>query len=120
MPGLGFRDEVLLPVTELKWTASQPDEVLNVYEAFSELDQAKWNVGGEHMIFDPWNGMIFKRNMTVATDAIVRGLVPEMAVAFDKWFGGDSEEWKEIKVMPAIKLVVAQGSTSFTCGLPLG
>lgn len=39
IPGIGFRDEVILPVTSIRWALAQPESVLSNNEAFLEVDQ---------------------------------------------------------------------------------
>jgi hypothetical protein len=120
MPGLGFRDEIILPTNALKWMVAQPDTVLNVYGAFLEMDQAHYSAGHQDLIKDPWQGNLVRRDMNTVLEVICEALNNELGVAFEQRFprtvGG---EWKEINVWKTMRMVVAQASSRFTVGLPL-
>lgn len=118
IPGLGFRDEIILPTKSLKWMAAQPDSVLSVYGAFIEMDQAKYSAGHEDYITDPWQGNLVRRDLNSVLETICDAMNNELGVAFDQRMGRD-KEWKEITVWSTMRMIVAQASSRFTVGLPL-
>lgn len=119
MPGLGFRDEVILPTRSLKWVAAQPDNVLSVYAAFLEMDQAHYSAGGEAYLTDPWQGTIVRKEMNTVLETLCAALNKELGHAFDTRFGTDEDEWRELNVWKTMRMIVAQASSRFTVGLPL-
>ncbi|KAK2009715.1 cytochrome P450 [Colletotrichum eremochloae] len=118
MPGLGFRHEVIMPTSSLRWVQNQPQAVLDHTKAFAEVDQVYWALGHDRYVVDAWQGDLVKTELNVVLENICAALNEELGVAFDKWFGTD-QEWKEIDLFESIKMVVAQAASRFTIGLDL-
>jgi hypothetical protein len=119
IPGLGFRDEIIIPNSSLKWMSGQPSSTISVASAFAEIDQAHYNLGDERYLLDPWQALLVKRDINAVLETIVVALSDELKYAFDSRWGTDTEEWLEFNALNSMKLLVAQGSSRFTVGLPL-
>ncbi|KAJ4312060.1 hypothetical protein N0V84_010133 [Fusarium piperis] len=119
IPGFGFRKEVILPQSSMKWVLSQPDDVLNVTKAFAEMNQIKWSLGHEEIAVDGWQGMLVKSDLNRVLENIVNAMNNELKNVFDEQFGKDTENWKEIDLRSTVQIVVAQAASRFTVGLPL-
>ncbi|KAH7163462.1 cytochrome P450 [Dactylonectria estremocensis] len=119
IPGFGFRKEVIMPQSLMKWVLAQPDSVLNVEEAFVEVDQVRWGMGHEKFVSDAWQGMLVKTEMNQVLEAICAAMNNELGVVFDKHFGTDTANWKEIDLSSIIPIIIAQAASRFTVGLPL-
>jgi hypothetical protein len=99
--------------------SGQPASTLSVASAFAEIDQATYNLGDEIYVLDPWQGLLVKRDLNAVLESIMVGLSSELKYALEARWGSDTEEWKELNVLKIMKLVIAQGSSRFTVGLPL-
>ncbi|KAI8654609.1 hypothetical protein NCS57_01207500 [Fusarium keratoplasticum] len=119
IPGFGFRKEVILPQSSMKWVLSQPDEVLNVTKAFAEVNQVRWSLGHEKIAVDAWQGMLVKSDLNRVLENIVNAMNNELKTVFDEQFGKDTENWREIDLRSTIQIIVAQAASRFTVGLPL-
>jgi hypothetical protein len=119
IPGIGFRDEVILPVTSIRWAISQPESVLSNNEAFLEVNQTYYSLGHTNYVGDPWQSMLVKREINAVLENIVVGLNEELQVAFDTHFGTNEKSWKQITPLETVRMVVAQAARRFTVGLPL-
>ncbi|KAJ4266123.1 hypothetical protein NW762_004102 [Fusarium torreyae] len=119
LPGFGFRIEVLLPQSQMKWVLNQPEELLNMQKAFSEVDQVRWSLGHVRYVEDAWQGLIVKYEMNRVLEIIVNNMKEELHYAFDEEFGTDTENWRRLDLQSSIKMIVAQASSRFTVGLPL-
>lgn len=119
MPGLGFRDEVLIPHSSLRWLSTQPGSKVSAYEAFKELDQIEASFPHEKFIMHPWQALLVKKDLTNALEAVIVGLRDEFKHAFDTRFGTNEGSWKSILVVDSMKGLIAQASARFTVGLPL-
>ncbi|KAM5343521.1 hypothetical protein ACJ41O_012058 [Fusarium nematophilum] len=119
VPGFGFRKEVLLPQSSMKWILAQPEEVLHLGEAFAEVDQVKWSLGHKKLVVDAWQGLIVKSDMNRVLENICNAMNNELHVVFDEQFGTDTENWKEIDLNATVQIIVAQAASRFTVGLPL-
>lgn len=110
---------MIIPSSSLRWYITQPDRVLSSYEAFIEINQADYTTGGSKVIRNPWQAGLVKREMLGMLEPIITDLDDELRVAIDQRFGVDEEGWKEIDLFETVRLVIAQGSSRFTVGLPL-
>jgi hypothetical protein len=118
VPSLGFQDEVILPSSAIRWMISQPDNVLGIYEAFLEFTQAYYNLGSTKFLENPWHGLLVKLDMNRMLESLMVALDEELRFAFDQRFGTNTQ-WTKIPILRTMKLIVAQGSSRFTVGLPL-
>lgn len=119
LPGMGFRKEVILPPQHMRWVLAQSDDRLSVPEAMAELDQARWSLGHDTPITDPWQGMLVKTELNRVLESICAALNDELSVAFDAHFGTNTDAWRDIELRPTISKAIAQANSRFTVGLPL-
>ncbi|KAL5044867.1 hypothetical protein BDW71DRAFT_185473 [Aspergillus fruticulosus] len=119
LPGFGVRVELVLPASSLRWATTQPDSVLSAGEAFAEIDRADYSLGDSRYVADAWQGLLVKNEMNAMLENIVAALNDELGVAFDTYFGTDEENWRDIDLFEAARMVVAQAASRFTVGLPL-
>lgn len=119
IPGLGARIEIILPISSMRWALAQPDEVFSVGEAFAEIDGAFYALGTEKPIVDGWQGTLIKTQMGKVLETLCQAMNEELGVAFDTHFGTDTEEWRTIDLLAAVRQVVAQAASRFTVGLGL-
>lgn len=119
IPGLGARVEIILPISSMRWTNSQPTSVLSVGEAFVEMDGAYYAFGTAMPIADDWQGGLVKTEMSKVLENLCEAMNQELGVAFDECFGTDTESWRRIDLLAVVRRVVAQASSRFTVGLPL-
>lgn len=103
----------------MRWVLSQPDDHLSPGMAFAEVDMARWSMGHEKIVVDAWQGMIVKTDLNKILETICEAMNNELGFVFDEKFGTDTENWKELDLIPTIQLVVAQAASRFTVGLPL-
>ncbi|KAH6974590.1 cytochrome P450 [Ilyonectria sp. MPI-CAGE-AT-0026] len=96
IPGIGFRHEVLMPPQTMSWVMAQPENELDPAAAFVEIDQVRWALGDDRYVSDAWHGMLVKTDLNRVLENICTALNSELGVAFDKHFGTDTENWKEI------------------------
>jgi hypothetical protein len=105
--------------TSLRWLTAQSDTVLSIYDAFVEIDQAGYNLSHEKFISDPWQSLLVKRDMNRVLENLATALEDELKFTLDTRFDTDTEQWTELTLLQTVKLIVAQGSSRFTVGLPL-
>lgn len=119
IPGFGFRDEIILPASSLRWVLAQPESALSVAQAFVEIDQVVYSLGHERYVADAWQGLLVRQEMNSVLENIVAAMNDELGIAFDARFGIDEDNWKEIDLLETVRMVVAQAASRFTVGLPL-
>ncbi|KXH53657.1 cytochrome P450 [Colletotrichum simmondsii] len=119
IPGIGFRHEVIMPTSSMRWVQTQPESQLDPSTAFAEVDQVHWALGHDRYVVDAWQGHLVKTEMNAILENICAAMNEELGTAFDKWFG-TNPEWKEIDLFESLKMVVAQAASRFTIGPGLG
>ncbi|KAJ3538649.1 hypothetical protein NM208_g5815 [Fusarium decemcellulare] len=119
IPGIGFRHEVLMPPETISWVMAQPENELDPAAAFVEIDQVKWALGHDRYVSDAWHGLLVRTDLNRVLENVCAALNNELGVAFDKFFGTDTENWKELDLLETVRMVVAQAASRFTLGLPL-
>ena len=108
-----------MPPAHMRWVLSQPDDHFSVSKAFVEVDMVRWSLGHEKIVDDAWQGMIVKTDMNRVLESICEAMNNELGFVFDAKFGADTENWKELDLIPTVQMVVAQAASRFTVGLPL-
>ncbi|KAI8627698.1 cytochrome P450 [Xylariaceae sp. FL1651] len=119
IPGLGARDEIILPQSAMKWVLSQPESALSHVESTLELNQAIYSLGHGKYSADGWQGDLVKTKLNASLENICSALDDELGTAFMANFGTDTENWKEIDLLATIRMVVGQAASRFTVGLPM-
>lgn len=119
LPGLGFRQDIILPQSAIQWVLAHPENELSHADAILEVVQLKYGLGHEKYKADPWPGMLVKTELNAMLENVCADMNDELAYAFDRYFGCDMETWKEIDLLQTVRLVVAQAASRFTVGLPL-
>ncbi len=103
----------------MKWVLAQPEDVLDIWEAFAELDQPRWAVGHDKYLTDSWQGALIKTEMNRVLESLCEVMNDELGAAFDQHFGTDTENWVEIDLNETLKIIVAKAASRFTVGSPL-
>ncbi|KAI0205956.1 cytochrome P450 [Astrocystis sublimbata] len=116
VPGLGFRDDVILPPSALRWLQRQPDRLMSAVASQTETIQPYYGLGHDKFVADPWGGMLVKTDLNAVLENICAAMNDELGLAIASTFGTDTKSWKEIELMPAVRMIVAQAATRFTIG----
>ncbi|OBT75504.1 hypothetical protein VF21_04934 [Pseudogymnoascus sp. 05NY08] len=83
------------------------------------MNQAVYTTGDANVIRNPWQGELVRTQMLSLIEPIVADLDDELKVSIDEKFGMDEKEWRELDLYDMVKIVIAQGSSRFTVGIPL-
>ncbi len=83
------------------------------------MDSFDWSTGHRKYFLDPWQGMVLKRDMNAVLENLMVALNEELQFCFKARFGTDTNEWTELDIYETMQIVIAQGSSRFTVGLPL-
>lgn len=110
---------MIMPESAIDWAMSQPDHSLSIVEAFMDLNQAKYSLGHSRYWGDPWQFQLVKPHLNSTLQTLIPQLNEELAAAFPKHLGMDTEEWKEIELESTVRKVIAQLSSRFIVGPPL-
>ena len=94
----------------MKWVLAQPENHLSVLDAFVEMDQVRWALDHECVVADPWQGNLVRTDLNRMLESTSADMKEDLYISFDEQFGMDTENWKEIEVLPTINRIIAQGS----------
>ncbi|KAI1814156.1 cytochrome P450 [Poronia punctata] len=116
IPGLAFHDDVVLPPSALKWLQRQPEHLVSASHAQVETIQPFYAFGDDKFVDDPWAGLLIKTDLNLVLENVCAAMNDELAVAIDSHFGTDTDNWREIDLMFAVRMIIAQASSRFTLG----
>ncbi|KAI1847522.1 hypothetical protein JX266_006374 [Neoarthrinium moseri] len=115
IPVFGPNDEVILPPTSLQWLVRQPEDVVNSLAAQVDSIQLEHSLGYK-FAYDPWGGMLIKKDLNSAMDAMCAIMSDELNAAFEATFGTDTQNWKELDLFPTCRMLSGQLTQRFTVG----
>ncbi|KAI0438634.1 cytochrome P450 [Xylaria telfairii] len=116
VPGLGFRDDVILPPSALRWLQRQPEHLVSAVASQTETIQPYYSLEHEKFVADPWGGMLVKTDLNAVLENVCAAMNDELGIAIASHFGTDTAAFKEINLMTSIRMIVAQAATRFTLG----
>jgi hypothetical protein len=97
----------------------QGDHALNGLEATIDMNSFDWTTSHRKYFTDPWQGQVLRRDMNAVLENLMVALNDELHLCFSWRFGSNANEWKELDIYETMQMIVAQGSSRFTVGLPL-
>ncbi|KAI0871902.1 cytochrome P450 [Hypoxylon argillaceum] len=115
-PGLAFHDDVILPPSALRWLQRQPERLVSAAASQTETIQPYYGLGHDKFASDPWGGLLVKTDLNAVLENVCAAMNDELGIAIDSHFGTDTKAWKDINLMPTIRMIVAQAATRFTLG----
>ncbi|KAI1175261.1 cytochrome P450 [Nemania sp. FL0916] len=116
VPGLAFHDDIILPPSALRWLQRQPERLVSATASQTETIQPYYGFGHNKFANDPWTGLLVKTDLNAVLENVCEAMNDELGIAIDSHFGTDTKAWKEITLMPTIRMIVAQAATRFTLG----
>lgn len=83
----------------------------------AQIDQIQLDYSlGHKFAHDPWPGMLVKTDLNSALEAVCAVMNDELKAAFDTVFGTDENNWKEIDLFPACRMIGGRATLRFTLG----
>ncbi|KAI0445887.1 cytochrome P450 [Xylaria telfairii] len=119
VPGLGARDDIILPQNQLKWVLSRPESALSHMESVLELNQTIYSLGHNRYFTDGWHMDVFRSQIDRNLESFCPTLNDEISAAITTHFGADTMNWKEIDLLTVTQQIVGQVASRLTVGLPL-
>ncbi|KAI9758072.1 MAG: hypothetical protein M4579_003203 [Chaenotheca gracillima] len=111
-------DTVILPPSQVSWLASQPEPILSAMDAMRTLLQTDY-MFDPHALLNPVQNFTTRVLLTRRLPVMIPGMVEEMGIALDEFFGTDTENWKEIPIVDTLREVAARISNRAFVGDPL-
>ena len=111
----GPHDEVILPPSQLQWLSRQPDNVASSHAAQNDAIQLEHSLGYK-FAWDAWGGLLIKSDLNSALETVCAVMNDEVGPAVDAAFGVDVDEWKELDLFPACRIITGRATQRFTLG----
>ncbi|RDL32692.1 Cytochrome P450 [Venustampulla echinocandica] len=119
VPGYGSRADLVLPESSVEWAITQPDATLSLSQAFLQANHSTYSLGHSRYWGDGWQFSLVKTQLNDILSTLIPAVQDELHHAMPKYFGTETQSWKEIDVGTSVQMLVGQTSSRFNVGLPL-
>lgn len=110
---------VLVPGSQVKWIVDQADSVLSAPAMQREGLQTDYVLLDPAMARNPIQEVIVRRHLTRSLGSLITEIEDELAVGLERYWGHDTDNWKELNVFSTMSNIVARASNRIFVGLPL-
>lgn len=115
IPKYGPHDSVILPPSSLQWLCKQPDSVLSTHAAQIDAIQLDYSLGHK-FAYDAWQGVLIKTDLNAVLETMASIMIEQVGPAIDNCFGMETEEWKELDLFPACRMITGKVVMGFQVG----
>ncbi|CZR56230.1 related to cycloheximide-inducible protein CIP70 (cytochrome P450 family) [Phialocephala subalpina] len=119
LPNITTGPEVILPMSQMEWLLSQPDNVISQNEVNRAFLQADHTMLHPKVIPDHVHDDVIKKELTKLLGDYMGDVQEEIDFAFRREWGVDTKEWKEVGAYESMLNVVARVSNRVLVGFPL-
>lgn len=116
----GSETVVLLPASETQHIVDQPDSVLNMPQPMIDGLQFKYTVKDQLVLEEPLHLKTVSSNLTHQISNLIPDIMEEAAWGFDKQWGNDTTEFKDVLVFDTMRQIIGSVSNRVFVGLPTG
>ncbi|KAI0160744.1 cytochrome P450 [Xylariaceae sp. FL1272] len=109
---------VIVPTDEMKALSKLLEDRLDVFDTLQEQIQAKYTVGDQRVIQDPYHRYLIPSQLTRDLNGHMDQMFAELDSGFMSAWGA-SPEWEHVVLWEACSNVVARVANSVLCGPPL-
>lgn len=110
---------VLVPPSQIPWLLSQPEHVLNTKEVHRDSLEADYTMLNPEIVRHPVHEDVIRRDLTRQLGSLTMEIMEELGNGFDRYWGFDTENWKEACVYDNMMKIIARTSNRIIVGLPL-
>ncbi|KAL7941390.1 cytochrome P450 [Trichoderma barbatum] len=90
--------EVVIPRNQITWMMDQPDHILSTYDAHNAVLYSEYNFLGRRLAYDPFPNRVMHKYLARHLSTVIPNVDDEIQHAVDTSLGGDTENWKSIKL----------------------
>src|SRR5438046_244182 len=110
---------VILPPSQIRFILAQPDEVLNGREVHKDHFETRYTVPNSLALNNPIHEDVARRDLTRHLGSLIMDITGEIGDSFDKYWGFDTNEWKDIPVFDIMMKTVARTYNRVFVGHPI-
>ncbi len=119
LPHLLTGPEVVLPPSQARWLAEQPDDVLSQTEVNRGFLEADHTFLHANIVREPVHPGVIGRELTHRLDGFAAAIVDELHRCLDERWGTDTTAWREVPVYDTMLDLISRLSTHVLVGEPL-
>ncbi|ORY68968.1 cytochrome P450 [Pseudomassariella vexata] len=117
-PIFGAGTIIILPVSQTQFVIDQPDNVLSLHEQAIENLQTDYTVTDAELVRNPLHHKLIATTLTNQIGNLIPDVADECSWSFDRHWGEDTKEWKEICVYDTMRRVIGSVSNRVFVGAP--
>lgn len=110
---------MVLPPSQLPWLVAQADDVLSQEHVNRQFLESDYSFFQANLVRHPVHPEIVQHELTRKLGGFADDIVDEARAGLDKYWGTDTETWREVRVYDTLLLVVARMTLRVLMGLPL-
>jgi hypothetical protein len=109
---------LILPPAQLKAIYGKRENELQAHDPASEALSFEWTIRDREVYPSNYTVDVIRKWITKRFDELAAELQEELCIAVDEQFGM-SQEWKEVKLWPAVQRIFTRGLNRVLVGFPL-
>lgn len=99
--------------------STQPDDILDVQKLHEELLETDYVFQYPHAVHNPIHEDIIRRDLNRQLGSLTSAIMTEVEGTFKKYWGVDTEKWKEIRVFENMMQSITRVTNHVLVGRPL-
>ncbi|KAG8527722.1 uncharacterized protein KY384_007876 [Bacidia gigantensis] len=119
MPNPTGKPDLIVPPSQLHWAIEQPDDVLSAAAFHYDILGEDYAFSHPKILRDPYHEHTIHKYLPRRLPGFIPDIQDEVAAAFDKSWGTDEGNWKEISVFDANLFMISRVVNRMIIGHPL-
>ena len=119
MPSMTGKPQIIVPNDRLQMYNDMPEDVLSAWKAHYDGLACKYTFTDPDLVKIRFHEHVLTTNMPRKLKDILPTSVDELSVTMDEILGHDTQNWKEVKVLPMMTKIACRVSNRTLIGLPL-
>jgi hypothetical protein len=108
--------QVIVPPSMINWLAHQPSDLMNAKDCTFKNMQFVYTVHHPEITHNDMLDQLIKKDLTCTIGSVNAEIVEELELTFNKLFGNDTEQWKEVYVWDCMIKMVARTANRIFVG----
>ena len=110
---------VVIPPRQIKILYDLPEEILDIHATQNVTIQTRWTIKDQEVADNDFQINVVRNQITRNLATLTPVIATELKLGFERWWGMDTDGWKEVKVWDSCLKLVAGASNGAFCGTPL-
>ncbi|KAI1778215.1 ent-kaurene oxidase [Hypoxylon cercidicola] len=119
IPSLDRGPMVVVPPRQIKKLYDLPEDVLDIHTTQNVTIQTRWTIKDQEVADNDFQINVVRHQITRNLGTLTPVIARELKLGFERWWGTETQEWKEVKIWDSCLKLVAGASNGAFCGTPL-